>query len=214
MLGRVVLVLCLIVGVAHACPPNDEARSSADAVNELPRAAAASDDATGAAVAFARAAVPSDDATGAAVAFGFMGMCLFAYAIMRGNAVRRTFATSRHLVDVDIDVLRRVARAQRARTGALAAICALAFYGAAQLPLPVEARVWLGLSPLLLLAVAVIALCQLELLIALRPEPGLKIAAHGHYIYVSREKRLVGWVAAPPKLLARATALPVATLRT
>jgi hypothetical protein len=102
----------------------------------------------------------SDDATGAAVAFGFMGMCLFAYAIMRGNAVRRTFATSRHLVDVELDVLRSVARVQRSRTIVLAAVCALASYAVAQLPLQVEARIWLGLSPLLLLAVAVISICS------------------------------------------------------
>ena len=160
------------------------------------------------------ARVASDDSTGAAVAFGFMGLCLFAYAIMRGNAVRRTFATSRHLVDVDIDVLRRVARAQRTRTIVLAAVCTLAWYAVTQLPLPVGARIWLGMSPLLLLAVAVIALGQLQMLIGLRPEPELRVASHGHYLYVSRGRRLVGWVAAPPKLVARVSALPVATLRT
>ena len=94
-----------------------------------------------------------------------------------------------------------------------AAVCALAWYAVTQLPLPVGARVWLGMSPLLLLAVAVIALGQLQMLIALRPEPELRIASHGHYLYVSRGRRLVGWVAAPPKLVARVSALPVATLR-
>lgn len=158
--------------------------------------------------------VASDDATGAAVAFGFMGMCLVAYAIMRGNAVRRTFATSRHLVDIDIDVLRRVARAQRARTAVFGVVCAIACYAVAQLPLQVEARVWLGLSPLLLAAVAVISWCQLQVLIGLQPEPSLRVVSHGHYLYVARGTRLVGWVAAPPKLVARVSPLPVATLRT
>jgi hypothetical protein len=32
-------------------------------------------------------------------------------------------------------------------------------------------------------------------------------------LYVSRGKRLVGWVAAPPKLLAQVSTLPIATLR-
>jgi hypothetical protein len=157
-------------------------------------------------------AATSDDATGAAVAFGFMGMCLFAYAIMRGNAVRRTFATSRQLIEVDIDVLRRVARAQQSRTAVLAAVCALAVYAVAQLPLQVEARIWLGASPLLLLGVAIVSLCQLQMLIGLRPEPELRVLSHGHYLYVARGKRLVGWVAAPPKLVARVSSLPIATV--
>lgn len=156
---------------------------------------------------------PSDDATGAAIAFLFMGLCVIAYMVTRANAVRRTFATSRHLVEVNIDAMKRVAKVQRARAVVFAIACALVISAITWLPVHVEAKIWLAATPAILLVVAAVAACQLQMLMWLRAEPDLRVASHGDYMFVSRSSRLVGWVAAPPKLLARASALPIAKLR-
>jgi hypothetical protein len=158
-------------------------------------------------------AYESDDSTGAAVAFALMGLCVFAYAITRGNAVRRTFATSHHLVEVDLETMKRVAGLQRTRTGWVVLVCALLVSGFALLPLDLHARLWLSASPAIMFVVTAFAWCQLQMLLWLQPEPGLRAASHGDYMFVSRGKRLVGWVAAPPSLIAKASSLPIATLR-
>jgi hypothetical protein len=65
----------------------------------------------------------------------------------------------------------------------------------------------------MLLIVAAVAACQLTMLMWLRPEPDLRVSTHGDYLFVSRGSRLIGWVAAPPRLLARAGSLPIAKVR-
>ena len=155
----------------------------------------------------------SSDAQGVAVAFALMGLCGFAFALTRANAVRRTFATSHHLAESDLELLKSVAHAQRTRTTWFAALCAGAVFVATSLPLEPSARAVLALTPAMLLAISLVALCRLQLLLGLRAEPGLRVRSHGHHLFASRGKRLVGWVAAPPSLVARASRLPVATVR-
>ena len=76
-----------------------------------------------------------------------------------------------------------------------------------------DTRVVLIVTPALLTAVGVVTLCRLQMLLGLRAEPALRVSAHGDFLFVARGRRLVGWVAAPPRLVARASRLPVATLR-
>jgi hypothetical protein len=157
--------------------------------------------------------VGGDDATGAAIAFLLMGFCVIAYTITRANAVRRTFATSRHLLDVHLDTMKHVARAQRSRAVVFGIACGLVINAIAWLPVQVDTKVWLAATPAMLLIAAAVATCQLTLLVWLSAEPGLRVASHGDYLFVSRGSRLIGWVAAPPRLLARAGSLPVAKVR-
>lgn len=156
----------------------------------------------------------TDDTKGAAIGFALMGLCVVAYAITRGNAVRRTFATSRHLVDCELEKMKYVARMQRNRTAWFALGCLLLLTAISWLDLDLHAQVWLSVSPAIMFVFAAFAWCELQMLQWLQPEPDLRVSSHGDYLFVSRGKRLVGWVAASPKLLARASALPVATLRT
>jgi len=155
----------------------------------------------------------SDDTHGVAIAFLLMGLCGLAFTWTRANAVRRTFATSRLFSDVDLELVQRVARAQRARTIWFAAACAVAFGAVASLPIGTETRIVLVVTPTMLFTIAVIALCRLQLLVGLRPEPSLRVTSHGLYLFASRDHRLVGWVGATPALIARASALPVAKAR-
>lgn len=155
----------------------------------------------------------SSDAQGVAVAFALMGLCGFAFALTRANAVRRTFATSHHLAESSLELLENVARAQRSRTSWFAALCAGLVLVATSLPIAAETRAVLAITPAMLFAISLVALCRLQLLLGLRPEPGLRVRSHGHHLFASRGNRLVGWVAAPPHLVARASRLPVATVR-
>ena len=155
----------------------------------------------------------TDNSQGVAVAFALMGVCGLAYAITRANAVRRTFATSRLRVDTELDLLKSVAREQRRRTAVFAAASALVLFAIGSLPLELDTRVVLIVTPALLTAVGVVTLCRLQMLLGLRAEPALRVSAHGDFLFVARGRRLVGWVAAPPRLVARASRLPVATLR-
>lgn len=196
-MGRAVLVLLLLLtGTALACPPAFEAPGPA------PNAAAALD-----------VGPRSDDSQGAAIAFALMGLCGFAFALTRANAVRRTFATSHHMADAELDLVKSVARAQRGRTELFVVACALAVAAIMSLPLAIEARAVLAMTPALLMTTGFVALCRLQLLVGLRAEPQLRTMSHGHYLFAARGKRLVGWVAAPPALVARASNLPIATLR-
>jgi hypothetical protein len=194
MMGRAVLVLLLLTGTALACP------YAFDAGEPAPRTAAA-----------LTVGGAADDSQGAAIAL--MGLCGFAFALTRANAVRRTFATSHHMVDAELDLVKRVARAQRGRTELFVIACALAVAAIMSLPLALGARAVLAMTPAMLMATGFVALCRLQLLVGLRPEPQLRTMSHGHYLFAARGKRLVGWVAAPPALVARASHLPVATLR-
>lgn len=155
----------------------------------------------------------TDNSQGVAVAFALMGVCGLAYAITRANAVRRTFATSRLRVATELELLKSVARAQRRRTAVFAAFSALAAFAIGSLPIDLDTRIVLGVTPALLMTIAIVTLCRLQMLLGLRAEPALRVSAHGDFLFVARGKRLVGWVAAPPKLVARASGLPVATLR-
>jgi hypothetical protein len=210
MLGRAVFVLCVVAGTAAACPPSfaspeQEARAYAELQQVLKQQQ------------LAAATTPLDDGVtdtqGVAVALMLMSLCGLAFAITRANAVRRTFATTRRFDEVDLLTLHAVARAQRSRTIGFLLVCTTALFGIASLPLSLEGQVVLVVTPTMLLTIAIIALCRLQFLIGLRPEAFWRGTAHGHYLFVARGKRLVGWVGAPPKLLARASGLPIATVR-
>jgi hypothetical protein len=153
------------------------------------------------------------DAQGAAIAVALMGLCGFAFVLTRANTVRRTFATSKHMADASLELVKSVARAQRKRAAVFAAVCVAAVLVVSGLPLPIEARAALAVPATLLLGISLVAICRLQLLLGLAPEPSLRVRSHGHHLFVSRGKRLVGWVAAPPRLVARASGLPVATVR-
>lgn len=155
----------------------------------------------------------SDDSQGIAVAFALMGLCVLAYAFTRANAVRRTFATSRLFVDVEHDLLTLVARAQQFRTAMFAVACTASIAIIALLPIELAIRTTLMITPTLLLVVALLAFVRLQTLVDLEPCPGVRVASHGHYLYVSRGTRLIGWVASPPRLIARASSLPTAKVR-
>ncbi|HEX5062890.1 MAG TPA: hypothetical protein VFV99_26130 [Kofleriaceae bacterium] len=148
---------------------------------------------------------------GAAVAFALMGLCGFAFSITRGNAVRRTFATSQWMEDADIDVMLNVAKTQATRMAMFVGVCATALALFSSLPIELEARVILSVSPAMLMTIGVVALVRLQRLAAIDPD-GIRVTAHGHYLFVARDKQLVGWVGASPELLARASALPTAKL--
>lgn len=148
---------------------------------------------------------------GAAIAFALMGLCAIAFTITRANAVRRTFATSRRMVESQLDVMRRIAQTQSARAAAFVAVCTIALLGIVTLQIDLEERVVLAVTPMMLLVIGVLSLFRLERLQTLRGD--LRVTTHGHYMFVARGKRLVGWVAAPPALLAQATALPIAKLQ-
>jgi len=188
MLGRAVFVLCLLTAAAYACPSSHDADAQALAQR-----------------------TSSDDSRGLIVAFALMGLCGFGFIVTRSNAVRRTFATSRRLAEIDLDVLRRVAKIQRDRTVWFAGACTVAVWVTARLPLVPVALMWAVTTQLVVLAIAMIAMCRLQLLISLRPQPDLRAYSHGHYLYAARDNRLVEWVGASPKLVALASALPIAT---
>jgi len=162
---------------------------------------------------FDAAATGSDDARGAAVAVAFMGLCTLVYAVTRATAVRRTFVTSRHMVGASLELFHVIARRQRARSLAFAAACALAGVAIAQLPLGGDGRLLLGVTPALMFVVALVSALQLHRLLGLRAESELRVTSHGSFMYAARGEHLVGWVAAPPTLVARASHLPTARLR-
>jgi hypothetical protein len=162
---------------------------------------------------FDAAATGSDDARGAAVAVAFMGLCTLVYAVTRATAVRRTFVTSRHMVDASLELFQVIARRQRARALAFAAACALAGVAISQLPFGLDGRLLLGVTPALMFVVAIVSALQLHRLLGLRAEPELRVMSHGPFMYAASGELLVGWVAAPPALIARASHLPTARLR-
>jgi hypothetical protein len=162
---------------------------------------------------FDAAASSSDDARGAAVAVAFMGLCTLVYAVTRATAVRRTFVTSRHKVDASLELLHMIARRQLSRALVFAAACVLAGAGIARLPLALDGRLLLAVTPALMLVVALVSAWQLHRLLGLRADPDLRVLAHGPFMYAARGERLVGWVSAPLALVARASDLPVARVR-
>jgi len=211
-MGRAVFVLCLLVGVANACPirfdsPEEKRASEEMMLRELGHKQHAQP-----AVAAQLGANVSDEWHGAAMAFALMGLCGLAFSVTRANAVRRTFATSQRMVEAHPDVMKRVVRTQSARTAMFIGICAAALGIVATLPIELEARVILAVTPAMLLTIGMIALYRLVLLDTLEPDEHTRVTSHGDYLFVARDKRLVGWVAAPPALLARASALPTAKL--
>jgi hypothetical protein len=155
----------------------------------------------------------SPDSQGVAVAFGFMAFCIVGYVLARGNAIRRAFVTSRHLIEGDLEVLRNVARIQSRRTACSAAVCGLVVFAVGNMAMTPNTVVWVLTPPLLLLCISMIALCRLRVLVGLRAEPGLRVLSHGQYLYAVRGKRLVDFVAATPAVIARATSLPTAKIR-
>jgi hypothetical protein len=154
----------------------------------------------------------ADDARGAALAIAFMGLCTLAFAVTRATAVRRTFVTSRHKVDASLDLLRLVARRQRSRALAFAATCVVAGALIARLPFELEGRMLLEVTPALMLLVALVSAWQLHRLVRIATDRSLHVSTHGPFMYAARAGRLVGWVSAPPALVASASELPVARL--
>ncbi len=186
MMGRAVSALCLLTPLTAAAEPIT--KTFAASPKDLP-----------------------DDFQGLAVAIALMGLCGVAFVLTRANAVRRTFATSRRLVPVEQALLAVVARAQRRRSMVFASACMLSMLAISSLPLDLGARTLLMATPMLLLATTLFGLTRLQQLI--EPDGELRVLAHGDYLFAARGRKLVGWVAAPPRLIARASHLPVATVR-
>lgn len=155
----------------------------------------------------------SNDSLGAAVAVAFMGLCSLVFAVTRATAARRTFATSRRKVAADAELLHLVVRTQRMRALAFAAGCALTAVGIFSLPIATETRAALSVTPGLMLLVGLVSAWQLQRLLGVRADRELHVSSHGEFLYAARNGRLLGWVSAPPRLVAQATALPVAQLR-
>lgn len=152
----------------------------------------------------------TNDSLGAAVAIAFMGLCSLVFVVTRATAARRTFATSRRKVPADFDLLQAVARTQRMRALAFAAGCALVGLGIFSLPTAAETRIALSVTPGLMFLVGLVSAWQLHRLLGVRD---VRVSSHGEFLYAERNGHLVGWVSAPPRLVAQATALPVAQLR-
>ncbi|HEY5950412.1 MAG TPA: hypothetical protein VIV40_33205 [Kofleriaceae bacterium] len=140
-------------------------------------------------------------------------MCGFAFVLSRANAVRRTFATSKKLVDVDLDLIKGVARVERAGTLGYAGVCALCLFAIASLPFDVEVRVVLSIAPTMLLVVAAVALYRVQRLLSIERGPDVRALSHGEFLFAARGKKLVGWVRALPDVIAHASSLPIAKLR-
>ncbi len=155
----------------------------------------------------------SNDALGAAVAVAFMGLFSLVFAVTRATAARRTFATSRRKVAADLELLYLVSHTQRARALAFAAVCALVGVAIASLPIALETRIALAVTPGLMMLVGLVSAWQLQKLLGVRADRDVRVVSHGEFLYAARGGRLVGWVSAPPRLVAHATALPVAQLR-
>jgi hypothetical protein len=210
MLGRAVLVLCVLTGVAAGCPirfnsPQEQAQFMALHAHEIEQNRAAAQ---------MRAAYGSDELQGISVAVLFMSFCGIALAITRANAVRRTFATSRRLVEADLDVMKNVAQLQRKRAVFWVVASAVFVAGIGSLPLAFGPKLVLLTTSTMLFGAAAVAFSRIELVLGLRSEPSLRVLSHGEFLFVARGKRLVGWVAAPPRIVAAASHLPVAKLRT
>lgn len=154
----------------------------------------------------------SDDARGAAVMFAFMGLCSLVYAVTRATAVRRTFVTSRRMVEAERTLLQLVARRQLWRALAFAAGCMIVGSAVSALPLELDIRAILSVTPTAMLVVALVSARRLQQLLFVQGDADVQVTSHGHFLYASRDGHLLGWVAAPPKLIARATELPVARL--
>lgn len=159
------------------------------------------------------ASAGSNDAHGAAIAFALMGACGLFYAITRATAVRRTFATSRRKVDASLTLLQAVARVQRARAAMFATGCALASLALVTAPVAVEIRIVWAVTGAVMLAIGLLSIWRLQRLLALHDAPHVRVTEHGHFLFAARGARLVGWVAAPPAVIARSMPLPAARLR-
>ncbi len=207
-MGRAVFVLCLLTGIATACP------SRFTSANEQQAFFAAIEHAVPSDRNVQLASQPySDEWQGASIGFTLMGLCALAFVITRANAVRRTFATSHKFVDVEHDLLRLVARAQRNRTAVFVIACLAVAAAIVALPVEVGVRTVLLVTPTLLLISAMFSMFRLQMLVDLERCQSVRVASHGDFLFASQGTQLIGWVASPPSLIARASALPTAKLR-
>jgi len=168
MVGRIAIALCLLTGVATACPPSR-----------------------------VETMTPSDDAQGVAVALAIMGASTLLFAITRRNAVRRTYATSRRRRESSLGLAQSLARLQRvpALLGVLASLGVLSQVSLA----------W-SVAPSIVLVICVATLWRLQHLLGL---DDASVTAHGHFLFIEKDGRLAGWIAAPPRQVTRA-GVPVA----
>jgi uncharacterized membrane protein YqjE len=155
----------------------------------------------------------SQDALGAAVALAFMGASSFIFVVKRAMAVRRTYLSSRHKVDADRDLLRSAARHQRARGIILAVACIVAMLSIVALPIAREIRLVLGVTPALLSIAVLATLWRVLRVLRASADTAVDVTSHGHFLFAARGTTLVGWLAVPPRVVARVIALPVAQLR-
>lgn len=162
MIGRIAITLCVLGGVARACP-GGEMRST-----------------------------PSDDAQGVAVALAIMGASTLFFAITRRNAVRRTFATSRRRRESSLGLAQSLARLQRMPV-ILAGLACLGVLSQVSLA-------W-SIAPATIFVICVGTLWRLQHVLGLEDA---NVTSHGDFLFVEGGGRLVGWIAAPPRQVARA----------
>jgi hypothetical protein len=188
MIGRIAITLCVLVGVATACPPSDE---------ELERVATLQAEIQREKLPAAAATSPSDDAAGVAFALGLMGASTLFFAITRRNAVRRTFVTSRRRRESSLGLAQSLARIQRVPVILLGLAC-----------LGVLSQVSLQwtVAPAILFVICVVTMWRLQHVLGL---DAATVSSHGHFLFIEQGGKLVGWIAAPPRQVVRA-AVPVA----
>lgn len=170
MIGRIAITLCVLVGVASACPPP---------ISETV------------------VKTPSDDAQGVAVALAIMGASTLLFAITRRNAVRRTFATSRHRRESSLGLAQSIAQLQRMPVILVALAC---------LGVLSQASLAWSVAPSIVFVICVATLWRLQHVLGL---DDATVTSHGHFLFVERGGKLIGWVAAPPRQVSRA-GVPVA----
>lgn len=149
-----------------------------------------------------------DNALGLIVALAICGVGVLAFLISRANGARRSFSSGRRQDELALETLRGVVDAQRAHTMTWFAACAAGSL----------ALVALGMAVLLPLAAAFVGVGigrvrRLQRLAALTDADVTRVVSDGHFLFAAKDRVLLGWVAASPAVVARATRVPLARVR-
>lgn len=147
-----------------------------------------------------RMADASDDATGVAIALALMGASTLIFAFTRSNAVRRTFASNRRRRESSLGLAQSLARLQRMPVMLVALGC-----------LGVLSQVSLAwsLAPAIMFVICVVTLWRLQHVLGV---DDATVSAHGDFLFVEQDGRLVAWIAAPARQVARVAVPEARTL--
>ena len=150
----------------------------------------------------------SYDIGGLVVALAICGVGVLGFLVSRANGARRSFSSGRRQDELALETLLGVVDAQRARTITWFAAWAIASF----------ALVALGMAVLLpfsfaFAAVGIGRVRRLNRLAALTDNDVTRVVSDGHFLFAAKDRVLLGWVAAPPTVVARATRVPLARAR-